>query len=93
MKRFSFCCVALLAGATIVMPLVSAATPRPRDDRGVYDREHKHDHKWDHHENCAWHRWLADHHRKNHEFLKADRKEQGQYWKWRHGIPTRTNLG
>ena len=44
----------------------------------VYDREHEDDHKWDDNENCAWHRWLADNRRKDHEFAKADRKEQGE---------------
>jgi hypothetical protein len=59
MKRLSFYSVALLAGATLATPLLSAATPRPQDDRGVYDREHKDYHKWDDNENRAWRQWLS----------------------------------
>lgn len=87
MKRFSLYSVALLAGATMAMPLVSGATPRPQEDRGVYDRDHKDYHKWDDNENRAWRRWLAENHRKDHEFAKADRKQQQEYWKWRHEHP------
>ena len=87
MKRFSLYSVALLAGAAMATPLVSGATPRPQDERGVYDRDHKDYHKWDDNENRAWRRWLSENHRKDHEFAKASRKEQGEYWKWRHEHP------
>lgn len=87
MKRLSFYSVALLASATMATPLLSAATPRAQDDRGVYDRDHKDYHKWDDNESRTWHRWLNDNHRKEHEFTKADRKEQQEYWKWRHEHP------
>lgn len=88
MKKIGIFSGALLAAATLAAPLFSsAATPRPQDDRGIYDREHKDYHKWDDGEDRAWRRWLAETHRKEHEFAKADRKEQAEYWKWRHGHP------
>ena len=58
----------------------------PQDDR-IYDREHKDYHKWDDRENQAWARFLAENHRKDHEFAKANRKEQAEYWNWRHEHP------
>jgi hypothetical protein len=91
MKRLNFLSGALLAGATLAIPVIStaAATPAPRaqDDRGIYDRDHKDYHKWDDAEDRAWRRWIKETHRKDHEFAKADRKEQQEYWKWRHEHP------
>jgi hypothetical protein len=75
-----------LAAPTVIF---AAATPQDehRDDRGVYDRDHKDYHKWDDHENEAWRRFLNENHRKEHEFAKANRKEQSDYWNWRHAHP------
>jgi len=76
--------VALTAplGATVV-----AASAAAQDDRGYYDRDHKDYHKWDDHEQSAWGRFLAEKHRKDHEFAKANHKEQQEYWSWRHDHP------
>jgi hypothetical protein len=73
----------LLTGA-LVAPVAVVASPAAQD---VYDREHKDHHKWDDHENEAWRRFLAENHRKEHEFAKANRHEQQEYWNWRHGHP------
>jgi hypothetical protein len=62
------------------------ASPAPQDDR-VYDREHKDYHHWDDHENAAWHRYLTEKHVQEHEWAKANRKEQADYWNWRHNHP------
>jgi len=53
----------------------------------VYDRDHKDYHNWDDHENRAWGIFLTNNHRKNHEYAKANRREQSNYWKWRHEHP------
>jgi len=53
----------------------------------VYDRDHKDYHNWDDHEQSAWGRFLAEKHRKDHEWAKADKKEQSEYWNWRHSHP------
>ena len=62
------------------------ATPAAQEDR-IYDRDHKDYHHWDDHESQAWGRFLAEKHRKDHEFAKANRKEQSEYWNWRHSHP------
>jgi hypothetical protein len=44
-------------------------------------------HRWDDHENQAWHRFLTENHRPDHEFAKSDNHEQKEYWNWRHSHP------
>jgi hypothetical protein len=72
---------------SLATPVVVIAAPAPQEDRGVYDRDHKDYHKWNDHENEYWHRYLNEQHRKDHEFTKANKKEQEDYWNWRHSHP------
>src|SRR5436309_9373465 len=65
---------------------------RDRQDRGqnnqqsvrYEDRAHKDFHEWNPDEDQAYRRYLQEHHRKYHEFSKAKKSEQSDYWKWRH---------
>ncbi len=41
------------------------------------------EHQWNDGENTAWHQYLKDHHKKDHEWAKASKREQAAYWKWR----------
>ena len=75
----------LFLTAALVAPL-SMVAAEPQDAR-VYDRNHKDYHNWDDHENQAWGRYLAENHKKDHEFAKANRREQSEYWNWRHSHP------
>jgi len=78
----------LALAATFAMPVALLATPAPApQDARYYDRDHKDYHQWDDHERAAWGRFLAENHRKDHEFAKANRREQNEYWAWRHGHP------
>jgi type III secretory pathway component EscR len=86
MKRVNSYSIAILLAATLAAPAVLVAAPAAQDDR-VYDRDHKDYHHWDEHENQAWHRYLAEQHRQDHEFVKANKKEQEEYWNWRHSHP------
>jgi hypothetical protein len=64
--------------------LASCSTTQP----SVTVNEPGHDdHHWDDRENQAWHRYLAENHRQEHEFTKADKNEQSDYWNWRHNHP------
>jgi len=87
MKNLNRLVTSFFLTASLAAPVVMLAAPTPRDDRGVYDRDHKDYHKWDDHENGAWHRFLDENHRKDHEFVKANRHEQSEYWNWRHSHP------
>jgi hypothetical protein len=77
--------------AALLAPVAAMAAPAAQDqdhDRNrVYDRDHKDYHQWDDHEKDAWGRFLTEKHRKDHEFTKASRKEQSEYWNWRHDHP------
>jgi hypothetical protein len=53
----------------------------------VYDKDHNDYHNWDDNENRAWGVFLTQNHRKSHEFSTANKKEQSQYWNWRHSHP------
>ena len=90
MKRFAFLAGALTAAVALTVPTLGLAQPpQPQEDRGIYDRDHKDYHKWDDREDRAWRRWLKETHREDHEFAKAKRREQSEYWKWRHEHPDR----
>lgn len=89
----------LFLAAALATPLATIASPRPQDDRDsrtskdskdthrVYDAKHKQYHNWDDNENQAWNRYLSENHKKDHAFTKATKKEQEEYWDWRHDHP------
>jgi len=92
MHRATKFVASLFLTTALAAPVVTLAGPATQDqdnhDRDrVYDREHKDYHQWDDHEKDAWGRFLAEKHRKEHEFAKASRKEQDEYWNWRHSHP------
>ncbi len=87
MQRAHKYIASLFLSASLVAPVAIFAAPAPQEDRGVYDRDHKDYHKWNDHENETWHRYLNEQHRKDHEFAKANKKEQEEYWNWRHSHP------
>ena len=82
--------ISLALAAAIASPMAIMAAPMPNDDGvqiRVYDRDHKDYHNWDDHENNSWGIYLNNHHKKSHEFTKANKKEQSNYWNWRHSHP------
>jgi hypothetical protein len=80
----------LLFVAALAAPVTIMAMPGPKDD-GVqvkfYDSHHKDYHNWDDHENHAWGVYLTNNHKKSHEFAHASKREQSNYWNWRHSHP------
>ena len=76
--------------AALATPATIMAVPAPQDDREhkrVYDRDHKDYHHWDDNENRAWGHFLTENHRESHEYAKSNRKEQSEYWNYRHSHP------
>jgi hypothetical protein len=75
-----------LLTAALTAPLGAAliAAPVPAAAAAQEDRDHR---KWDDHEQAAWGRFLAEKHRKDHDYTKAKKKEQDEYWAWRHDHP------
>ena len=77
-----------MAGALAAPVSIMAAVPQEASVQvRVYDRDHKDYHNWDDNENRAWGRFLTENHRNSHEFSKSNKKEQSQYWNWRHSHP------
>jgi hypothetical protein len=80
----------LFLTAVLAAPLSMMAAPAPQEASvqvRVYDRQHKDYHNWDDNENRAWNHYLAENHRDSHEFSRANKREQSQYWTWRHAHP------
>jgi hypothetical protein len=80
----------LFLAATLVAPVAILAAPAAQEARvqvRVYDKQHKDYHNWDDNENRAWNQFLVENHRDSHEYAKANKKEQSQYWNWRHAHP------
>ena len=81
---------ALLLASVLAVPISIMAAAKAQSASiqvRVYDKSHKDYHNWDDHENRAWGTYLSDNHRKSHEFSKANKKEQSEYWNWRHRHP------
>lgn len=80
--------VALAAPATIV------AAPRPQEVKAridvqtsqnrVYDPDHKDYHNWDGNEQKQWKQYQSTEHLKYHDYSKANKNDQSNYWNWRH---------
>ena len=89
--RYTHRCIsALVLAAAIVTPVAMMAAPVPQGVQiRIYDRNHRDYHNWDDRESHAWGVFLTDNHRKNHEYSRAHRREQSEYWNWRHSHPDR----
>lgn len=75
--------------AALAAPVVVVAVPKPQASVQVrvYDRNHKDYHNWDDRENTAWNSYVSENHKKQHEYKRASKKEQDNYWAWRHSHP------
>jgi hypothetical protein len=78
--------VLALAGAFVV-PIVTTTQAAQEVKVRVYDSNHKDYHEWNDNENGAWVRFQGEKHWKEHEFAKASKKQQSEYWDWRHSHP------
>ncbi len=71
----------LLLGAALLSPVIATAQPPVR----YYDRDHKDWHQWNDAEARAHRHWLVEErHRPFIEFKLNTRKDQRDYWRWRH---------
>ena len=55
-----------------------------RDHRRVYDSYHHDYHDWDDRENGAYRGWLETRHEAYVDYNHLKRKQQREYWNWRH---------
>jgi hypothetical protein len=79
--------IALLMGTALLAPVAVRADDRDdrnRNEKRYYDRSHKDYHVWNSDEDRAYRRYLQENHREYREWPKARRRDQDDYWKWRH---------
>jgi hypothetical protein len=80
----------LLLAAALAAPVSIMAAPGPQGASvqvRVYDKDHKDYHNWDDNENKAWGVYLTENKKKPHTFTRSSKKEQADYWNWRHSHP------
>jgi hypothetical protein len=91
---YSYFKVIVLSGSLVIPVVVSAQDrdyPERRQNdqrsRRYEDESHKDFHEWNAREDQAYRRYLQEHHKKYHDFAKARKREQDDYWRWRHSHP------
>jgi type III secretory pathway component EscR len=62
---------AMILGMSLLSPVVT-----------LQAQEHRR-HEWSASEDPYWHQYLQEHHTKYHDWKKAKKREQEEYWKWR----------
>ncbi len=80
----------VLSAALFVPATVLAQDHQDRQDtqnKRYYDSAHKDYHQWNSNEDQSWHQYLQENHKSDHDFSKANKREQTQYWNWRHEHP------
>jgi hypothetical protein len=59
-----------------------------QDERSQFQRYHDQrrndDHEWNDHEQRAYRMWLRNRHRREVDFNRLGRRDQQNYWNWRH---------
>jgi hypothetical protein len=58
-----------------------------RDHKRYYDRDHRDYHNWDDNEDRAYRQYLAERREQYRAFTRLKRREQSEYWNWRHAHP------
>ena len=84
-----------LLGTSLVAPMAVTGGAQDRHEERerehherYYDRDHKDYHVWDDREEGRFHIWMTERRDDTHRtFRKLKRKEQHEYWKWRHEHP------
>jgi hypothetical protein len=75
-------------GVALLAPAVIRANPAtPQVSIRVYDRDHRDYHNWDDREIHSYGLYRADHPNYNVTFARTSRRQQRDYWRWRHEHP------
>lgn len=76
---------ALILGAMTFAPVVMRADDH--HDKRYYDSNRKDYHEWNEHEQEAYRHWRQEQHRAYKDWNKVSKKEQNEYFRWRHEHP------
>ena len=83
MRRFLGAVV--LSGFLLAAPVAMRADDHPKRYYDPYKRDY---HEWNEAEEHAYRHWVEEErHLKYHDWEHANKKEQRDYWKWRHEHP------
>jgi len=85
-KRY-FSMLVLSASFTLSATAFAQDRDHDRQSQRYEDKAHKDYHEWNDREDQAYRHYLQEHHKKYHNFSKASKREQNDYWKWRHSHP------
>ena len=87
MKRQGLFLAGLFLAAALVTPMATTTSATPQVSVRIYDRDHKDYHNWDDNESRAYEGYRHDHTDFKVTFGKNTRRQQSDYWKWRHEHP------
>ncbi len=73
--------------ASTISLLPNTAIAQEHENRTYTDSAHHDKHEWNAKEDDAWKRYREEHHIKQEDFARAKRRQQEDYWKWRHEHP------
>jgi hypothetical protein len=85
-KKLFLGSVFLTAAMIAPMAITASAAPQAVSVR-IYDRDHKDYHNWDDREDRSYQLFHADHPKYKVTYRKANRRQQREYWTWRHEHP------
>lgn len=80
----------LFLTVVLAAPVSIMAAPVPQDASvqvRVYDKDHKDYHTWDDNENRAYGQYRSENPKVTLDFSKSSKKQQADYWNWRHAHP------
>jgi hypothetical protein len=82
---------AFLLSAVLVTPIVLRADDddhhRANRAQRYYDRDARDWHEWNGREQEAYRHYLEEQHREYRDWARIKRREQDDYWRWRHTHP------
>jgi hypothetical protein len=84
---FIFLAGALSASAAVTASSQEVVATVGVDHHRYYDRNHHDYHQWNDREDRSYRIYLGERHRDYREFRLTNRRQQDDYWKWRHQHP------
>ena len=77
----------IVADVLFTASLLTPAIGFGEEHHRYYDRERKDYHHWDDREDARYRRWQEGRHQQYRDFYRLHRRDQSEYWIWRHSHP------
>jgi hypothetical protein len=77
----------VLTAALFAATVGSGCAMRATTGVRIYDRDRRDYHNWDDREDRAYRQYLAERRENYREYSRLNRREQNDYWNWRHIHP------